>query len=232
MQINTLNRVIALFLVGSFMVVLAIFVFRGKIDGYLDTHPNAKALSPAAATLVAVGLLPVTALLGVIVDAFGNLTVRRGIKRLLFERRTGARLFFCAREFDEKEEWKKLFREGLIQSERYKLLRGRLDLLSPLSAGLFFRTAKREHNEWLVQHLSMYHLSANFVIIAMLGFVLALYRCSAGLAIASFLTGYLLMIFALDQFLYCYQIAFRNAVLELIQTEGKSEPDTAALEGK
>ena len=226
MQLNTLNRVISLFLIGGFVIVLATASLTTQISGFLKLHPVDSSWGPAAGVFLAVGLLSVTALAGTIVDAVGNLTVRKVIRRWLGKRRLGSRLFLCGSEFNETQRWKGIFEEALNSSPRYKSLADSRDVFNSFSAVLFFRTAEKEHAEWLIQHHSIYHLSADFVVI-LAG--LCVFLWTRGLLISaalSLLCAYLLTTFALDNYLYTYQISFRNAYIAIREgdTPGPLKP--------
>jgi len=242
-QLNTLNRVISLFLIGGFVVVLSAVLLREeiakKVDPFFARAPSRRGLEPMAGVLLTVGLLSATALAGAIVDALGNLTVRRFITKILSKDRFLAGLFWCAGEFDEYESWRKTFEAALENNRKHESLVGKPGMMKPLSAGIFFRTADKEHVEWLVQHHSMYHLTADFVVILLIGAVLAFVGAIVGavrvawqldlfllaLTCASVAAAYLLMTFALDHFLYSYQLTFRNAYLALKDEEPHRVPD-------
>src|SRR6185436_1906757 len=169
MQLNTLNRVISLFLVGGFVVFLGAVYLREDIgrEGkkFVSEYSLGSGWGPTAGVFMAVGLLSVTALAGAIVDAIGNITVRRFIRKVLGRYRFLAGLFLCAGEFGEQARWREVFRVAISNSTKHRPLAGKKEMISPLSAGLFFRTAQKEHAEWLIQHHSMYHLSADFVVV-------------------------------------------------------------------
>lgn len=236
MQLNTLNRVISLFLIGGFVVFLIAVLFRegiaARVQIFASQHSFGLGWAPAAGVFLAAGLLSATALAGAVVDAIGNLTVRRLIRKVLGRRRFLARLFLCTGEFDEQDRWRKAFRDALKGCEKHKPIADKEDLLNPLSAGLFLRTAGKEHAEWLTQHHSMYHLSADFVVVLLITAIFSWSRDLPQLAFGSVAAAYLLTTFALDNYLYTYQLSFRNAYLELkdepeqvpVPTVGKSEP--------
>lgn len=211
MQLNTLNRVISLFLIGGFVVVMAVVASEAHIEPLLKRYAT---MSAPAATFMAVALLSLTALAGTIVDAFGNLTVRSWIQKTLAKNREVARLFWCVSEYDEYACWREVLRGALVNNRNHARLSGD-DMIKAASAALFFRTSGKEHTEWLIQHYSMHHLSANFaiILIACAGwtFFVGAYAISG----ASILCAYLLTTFALDNYLYAYQVTFRNAYLAL-----------------
>lgn len=103
-------------------------------------------------------------------------------------------------------------------------------MLKALSAGFFFRTAEKEHAEWLVQHHSMYHLSANFVIILIACAVWSFHAGFCWLTFGSILGAYLLTSFALDNYLYTYQLSFRNAYLALTDVRDAEPNEGGAQE--
>lgn len=224
MQLNTLNRVISLFLIGGFVVFLSAILLRediaGKVQKFASQHSFGPGWAPTAGVFLAVGLLSATALAGAAVDAIGNLTVRRLIRKVLAKRRYLARLFLCTGEFDEQNRWRNAFKAALEGCEKHKSIAERDNMLNPLSAGLFLRTAGKEHAEWLTQHHSMYHLSADFVVVLLITAIFSWLRDLPNLTFGSIAAAYLLTTFALDNYLYTYQLSFRNAYLEL---KGESE---------
>lgn len=215
MQLNTMNRVIALFLIGGFVIVMLAVAFESEIRALLNQYSKMEVGAPAGVFL-AVALLSITALAGSIVDAIGNLTVRRLIRKWLAKDRSRAMFFFCAEEFDEQDRWRTAFQTSLTSEPRYKNL-AHPEMIKAASAGLFFRTATKEHNEWLVQHHSMYHLSANFVIILIACASWSFANAEHVAGVACLIGAYLLITFALDNYLYTYQLSFRHAFLALME---------------
>lgn len=96
MQLNTLNRVIALFLIGGLVTVLAATALEKQILPTLERYSK-MGLGPSAGIFLAVALLSITALAGSVTDALGNITVRRLVSRALAKRRLLAALFFLRR---------------------------------------------------------------------------------------------------------------------------------------
>ncbi|HEY0144285.1 MAG TPA: hypothetical protein VGF48_25595 [Thermoanaerobaculia bacterium] len=221
MQLNTLNRVIATFTIGTFVVTLTVVALGTRMEALLERYFE-DAFGASTAVVIAIALFSVTVLAGTIVDAFGNLTIRRWIRFKLARRRELARLFFCGDEFDEQERWRKTFITALSDDVRHQTLaESDLATVKAMSAGIFFRTAEKEHSEWLIQHHSMYHLSANFVILLSTVAILAFTSGSWLLGVTTVLGAYLLMTFALDNYLYTYQLSFRNAYLALADDKTK-----------
>lgn len=223
MQVNTLNRVISLFLKGGLLVVIcAIYFFDGPHD-HLRLKNFVQAGGAGSGVFLAVGLLSVTALAGTIVDAVGNLTIRRFVV-WAGARRAWARLLFCRDEFDEQERWRCAFIATPEIIERYGRLIDKKEMQKPLSAGLFFQTAQKEHAEWLIQYYSMYNLSADFVGVLLGWAILAFWRGELLGAFACFGLAYLLLTFALDNYFYTYQLSFRNACLAVRNEPVSAEP--------
>ncbi len=215
MQLNTLNRVIALFLVGGFVVLLATMSFEHAIRLFVQPYAQLQMGAPAGVFLAA-ALVSLTALAGAVVDAISNLTVRRFVRKVIGVSRSRCRLFWCAGEYDSQDRWRQAFVEALAESETLSAFGGdKQQMIKALSAGMFFRTADAELKEWLVQHHSMYHLSGNFVVVLIGGaFWCVSHRWWYG-SIGCMASAYLLVTFALDNYLYTYQLSFRNAFLAL-----------------
>jgi hypothetical protein len=229
-QLNTLNRVIALFLIGGLVTVLAAIALEQQILPTLERYSKL-GLGPSAGIFLAVALLSITALAGSVTDALGNITVRRFVSRSLAKRRLLAALFFCGVDFDAQDRWRTAFKDALGDDARYKASVRQDDMLKALSAGFFFRTAEKEHAEWLVQHHSMYHLSANFVIILIGCAVWSLLHAGYCYALGSSLGAYLLTSFALDNYLYTYQLSFRNAYLALTDVRDAKPDEGGGAQG-
>jgi len=211
MQLNTLNRVIALFLVGGFVVVMAAVAFDVQLRGALKPYSE---LGAAAGVAMAVALLSITALAGVVVDALGNLSVRRVITKWIAKDRLRAGLFFCTDEFDAQNRWRQVFQDSLKRDPRHEEVVND-DMIRGASAVIFFRTAEKEHTEWLVQHYSMFQLSTNFVVTLLACATWAFLERQCCLALLSIAGAYLVTTFALDNYLYTYQLTFRNAYMVL-----------------
>ncbi|HYI08460.1 MAG TPA: hypothetical protein VEK57_05285 [Thermoanaerobaculia bacterium] len=223
MQLTTLNRVIALFIIGAFVVTLAALGLGSDLEALAERHFE-DAFGASTAVVIAIALFAITVLAGMLVDASGNLTVRWLIRFKLARRRSVAWWFFCGDEFDEQDRWRQAFANALANDVRYHgLATWELDTLKALSAGLFFRTAQKEHAEWLIQHHSMYHLAANFVLLLLAVTVWAVATGSWGWAAAMVPGAYLLLTFALDNYLYTYQLSFRNAYLALLHDAAAPE---------
>jgi hypothetical protein len=225
MQVNTLNRVIALFLIGGLAVVLAAVALKEEIEALSCQYPRFGA-GPSSSVFLAVALLSITALSGTIVDAMGRLTVRR----LIAGAAKGHFLTYLLvgrRGFKSQDRWRAAFESALFRDPRHRVLATQEEMIKPLAATIFFRTAGKEHAEWLIQHYSMYHLSTNFVVLLIVCAIWSLIEgCFASadsialkgwlvLASVSIVVAYLLMTFALESYLYSYQLIFRNAYLTM-----------------
>jgi hypothetical protein len=221
--------VIALFLIGGLVIALAAVAFEEPIRPILERYSKME-LGPSAGVFLAVALLSVTALAGTVIDALGNITIRWFIRRLLARRRFPASLFLCGGEFAAQDRWRKAFQDALESHPRYNTaFAPRDDMIMDLSAGFFFRTAEKEHSEWLIQHHSMYHLSANFVIIVIACVVWSLRAKLYYVAYGGILGVYLLTSFSLDNYLYTYELSFRNAYLALIDVRDAAPNDGMTL---
>jgi hypothetical protein len=214
-QINTLNRIISLFLVGGLALLALVFFREGQIRAILSGNAISPGSGPAMAIVLTVGLLSLTALVGAIVDALGNLTVRRLIRGILSRKLLFARAFFGTAEFREFNQWRRVFREALNASQRHQTLSGREELVDSFAASLFFDTAEGGHSEWFTQHHSIYYLASNFVVVLSLSALYASVYNTYAVAGWSLAGAYLLTTFALDKYLYTYQMAFRSAYLAL-----------------
>jgi hypothetical protein len=229
MQLNTLNRVIALFLIGGFVVLLVAVAFKASIWAAVEPYSK-KELSAVMGVVIAVALLSVTAFAGSLVDAVGNLSVRRLIRFQFAVRRPLAALLGSGHEFDERDLWQEAFERAMASKPMYETLleQKQPDMIRALSAAIFFRTANKEHAEWLIQHHSMYHLSANFVVILFSGAIWALCQRWCIAAVASVVGAYFLTSFSLDNYLYTYQLSFRHAYITITDPQDTSTKANAA----
>lgn len=208
MQLSTLNRVIALFLIGGFVVVMATVAFKDEIETLLPQSSNWTGI------FLAIALLSAAALAGTLVDALANLTICLLIRKWIAKGRSRARLFFCGGDFDVQDRWRSAFHAAIEHDPRYKKLAND-DMIQATSASMFFRTAEKAHTEWLVQHYSMYHLSANFALVLIACAVWAFVSSAYLLGFLCIAGSYLLTTFAVDNYLHTYRMSFQNAYLAL-----------------
>lgn len=231
MPVATINKTVALFLVGYLGLGVVIVVGRQSILGFWREHQE---LSGASGS-VALGLLSLAlaALIGAIIDGLADVTVRRLIKWGA-QRESFARLFGQRRVFQSVAIWKAHFDEQLARADERLFTKIASDEALPklhLATGLLHAHAPPHHIEWVFAHYSTHHLASNLTVIALVGApLLAATAVGAGgdatatimtTCLAMVVSAYALLSLALDRCLYTYQAEFRFAAIWLAELDAK-----------
>ena len=225
MPVVTINKTVALFLVGYLGLGVIVVVGGQPILSFWREHQE---LSGASGS-VALGLLSLAlaALIGAIIDGLADITVRRLI-RWGAQRESFARLFGQRRVFQSVVIWKAHFDEQLAQADEHLFTKIASDEVIPklhLATGLLHAHAPAHHIEWVFAHYSTHHLASNLTVIVLVGSpLLAATAFNGGATMAIIATGltivvsaYGLLSLALDRCLYTYQAEFRFAAIWLAE---------------
>ena len=229
MPVVTINKTVALFLVGYLGLGIAAVLARQPILGFWRGHQE---LSGASGS-VALGLLSlaVAALMGAIIDGLADVTIRRLIK--WGAKREGfARFFGQRRVFQSVEIWKAYFDEQLVQADERLFAKIAGDQALPklhLATGLLHAHAPPHHIEWVFAHYSTLYLASNLAFLVLVGppVLVANVVESDGhaaawiiaTAMAMMVSAYGLLSLSLDRCLYTYQAEFRFAAIWLAEIE-------------
>jgi len=183
MQFTTLNKIINLFLIGTFTIVMIVvesILLKIDIDfSVLKELTNSLGL-PAFILLASIFSVPVVIFVGVTVDVATELTVRRGVKELL-KRESLIWYFFAKPDLDEKLHFEEEVENLLQKSGKYNSLLKKKEadnsstgkFGTSFGVAFFFHKANGEVVEWVIQHYSVYLLATSYLFILSL-FVLAM----------------------------------------------------------
>ena len=229
MPVVTINKTVALFLVGYLGLGILAIVGRQPLFDFWRSHQE---LSSASGS-VALGLLSlaIAALVGAIIDGLADVTIRRLVKWGA-TRKTFARFFGQRRVFQSVEIWRAYFKEQIAQSDHRLFNKIAGDHGLPqlhLATGLLHVHAPPHHVEWIYAHYSTHHLASNLAFIALAGppVVVATFAAHDGVVtgwiiatgLAMIVSAYGLLSLSLDRCLYTYQAEFRFAAIWLAELE-------------
>jgi hypothetical protein len=161
MQVTTLNKVIALFLVGGVVAFLATGLHWEQLEGSL---PSSATKESGFWVFFAFLLLPVSALMGAVVEGFSQVTLQNILKKSRSNRKI-ASLFGQRRAHDCLNKWQD-FLTSLVQKDcRYQWLAPVNDsdrwALRSTAADFLLQSARSGKFEWLVQHYATFVLASN-----------------------------------------------------------------------
>lgn len=241
MQPTTLNKIVALFLVGSLSLLFCFLINWDILCPvlYQEDSSSDPPLSPAIAVLAAFFLLPASALLGATVDGLAALTIRRLI-RLSRKKRGVAFLFGKSGDYDLLIAWHDKYKEALEASRAYStFLEQDPDLVYSVGPGQLFRTAKADHLEWVTRHYATFLLSYNFAFVVGLATIIAPFKLldnpfTLNQLVVLILFGvvmfYGLCSLAVDRYLYAFHASFRNGWMAIHAPELECEQDRLSEE--
>ncbi len=205
MPITTLNKVIALFLVGGVVILLVLFLHWNQIpfltkaasdarstphsgkDSAPAKEANAGAGKPSSASadkeapepprveesgfwvLLAVLILPLSALLGGVVEGLSHVTLVILLRKAR-ECDLIAKIFGHARTKEGLDTWLKRLQNTLAQDRNYEWFnavatKDRPRTMRSTAAGVFLQTATENNFEWLVQHYATHVLASDLAFI-------------------------------------------------------------------
>jgi len=183
-------------------------------------------------------IVSLAAVLGLVCEAFTDLTVRRFLKYAA--KKDGLVSFFRQRELlEDHNRWQAMFNQALAKNKEVQRALLGAECGEPRSAGGFFYvTAKDSSIAWLDSHYATYYLASN------LAFLAAIFQCYILVAAAlqtyswhaiAVSTAILVAFFyafcslGIDRYLYSYMFIFRHSGLTLLirvedpKSQGKSE---------
>jgi hypothetical protein len=235
MPISSLNKVIALLIVGSIALLWIGILFWTPLSEFALKY---KDLGNAGGAVVA-GLLFLagSALVGSVIEALTDLTVRPLIKKAR-RQRSWARFFGQAVLHDDLAFWELFFREKAERNELFQhVVATQEPALGRLAWGILHKNSSKEHADWAATHHAMYYLAANLsVLLTLVAFSAFPMVAARGLGLLAFFLVaavfvpciYLLWSLAIDRYLYTYLVTFRFGVLYLSEAaspQTTSRPD-------
>ena len=159
---TTLNKIIALFLVGGVVAFLAIGLHWKQIEMPLSSSPTDDS---GFWVFFAFLLLPVSALMGAIVEGLSQVMLQGLLKRAHLNR-TVARLFGQTRAYEHLNKWQDYLALLVPKDQHYQWLAPVDEADKPwalrsISADFFLQSAQPGKLEWLVQHYATFVLASN-----------------------------------------------------------------------
>lgn len=237
MPLSTINKTIALFVVGYLALAVVIIVWWKEVVALWSAHQGFF----GSAGSVGLGVLSIAlaALAGAVIDGLAEVTVRRFIKWAA--RRRGMAFFFGQSEvFRSVEQWKAYFQSQLDQSDEELFRTVGQDhprLRLHLAIGLLHAHAPSQHIEWVFAHFSTHYLASNLAFLVLVTTPILTFRgVSAGgdpvawvvaAGGAMLVATYGLLSLSIDRCLYTYQCEFRFASLWLSKAQANRAPEAA-----
>jgi len=217
MHFTTLNKLIRLFLIGSFGFLLAVAIseqFRDFLNDVLNTQPS------ESAVVLSLVFFSTAIVLGALVEGLADATTRPWLEGAL-QSRWRAALFLKGAEFDQINTWKSGIRSLSVDSDFDALFE---KYPKSLTSSILHKYALPNHVTFVDTHYSMFMMASSFV--ALVGLViptslvyvligqitLGQFGVSLFLALAGL---FVLCIFALDNLLYSWLAIYRHAWLWL-----------------
>lgn len=175
MPVTTLNKVIALFLVGGVVAFLATGLHWEQLESSL---PSSATNDSGFWIFFAFLLLPVSALMGAVVEGLSQVTLQNVLKQARSSK-TVARLFGQRRAHECLNKWQDLL-ASLVQKDRnYQWLAPVDDADKPwalrsTAADFLLQSARPGKFEWLVQHYATFVLASNLACVVALAVIYVL----------------------------------------------------------
>ena len=177
MPLTTLNKIVAQFLVGGVVLVLALVVHWAQFKPMLFGSGNA---SPGAETgfwvVAGVLIVPLAALLGGIVEGLSDVTLRRILKKT---RKWRWLAWALARQdaCDGLQRWRDQLQKSLRRSRSFHWvvnpdLNPRKEpewFVHSASAGTFLLSAREDEFRWLVEEYATFVLTSNLAFVLICG---------------------------------------------------------------
>ncbi len=256
MQTNDLNKIVTLFLVGTLGTAILTLSAWDSLVAFHDA-PNSSSIAPAQispgiAVVVVFFLIPMSALLGAIIDSLANITVSRFVRKS----RSSSNLAhaFC-RGYSYKLvcQWKRKYVDAVEESEIYRPLIDTndqdLDAVIATAAGHLFHSGKTEAINWTTRHHATFVLACDLAFLILATFLTMIYRITfygainiAGvslgpsslpwIALVGTVSVYSLCSLAVERYLYSFYFALRASCFDMYSTKPPSwnnNPDSREM---
>lgn len=222
MQVTTLNKIINLFLIGTFVIFVtfaeAIVWSRGIDINQLQSLITLG--SPVFVFITTLFSVSTIILLGIIVDALSNMSFRPLIKNVARSRRCMS--FLLSRKYEREHQYLKgKFEKCFETVNRFEHLRDAKQYGRNFAVALFFHTANKENIEWVVQHYSIYLLATSYLFVVCLSLLsvplipMVGWGMKALIILVTLLSIYILSYEACRKYLYSYGVIYRHDVVVL-----------------
>jgi hypothetical protein len=229
MPLSTINKTVALFVVGYLALAVVIVVWWEEVLSLWSAHQEFF----GSAGSVGLGVLSIAlaALFGAVIDGLTDVTIRRFVKWAA--KRRGMALFFGQSEvFQSVEQWKHHFQAQIDQSngELFRTIGKDHPLFRlHLATGLLHAHAPSHHIEWVFAHFATHYLASNLAFLVLVSTpILALHAVSGSVnpiasvlaaVTAILLAAYGLLSLSMHRCLYTYQAEFRFAAIWLSEAQ-------------
>src|SRR3954454_13305736 len=167
MPLSTINKTVAIFLVGYLGLGVTLVIWRDEILAFRQAHQEL--FDSAGSVTLGILSLALAALMGAIIDGLADVTIRRFI-RWGAKRRGVARFFGQTEVFRSVERWRCYFNEQIDQSDESLFLKVANDeplFRLHLATGLVHSHAPPHHIEWVFAHFSTHYLASNLAFLVL-----------------------------------------------------------------
>ena len=229
MPLSTINKTVALFVVGYLALAVVSVVWWQEVLSLWSAHQEFF----GSAGSVGLGVLSIAlaALSGAVIDGLADVTVRRFVKWATKRRRMV--LFFGQSElFQSVEQWKHYFQSQIDQSndELFRSIGKDHPLFRlHLATGLLHAHAPSHHIEWVFAHFATHYLASNLAFLVLVSTPMLTFRAVSGTdnpiawiipaTMAMLLAAYGLLSLSVARCLYTYQAEFRFAAIWLSEIQ-------------
>lgn len=224
MQSSNLNKIVALFIVGSALIFLLVMLNRHSI---LEHVGDLEAFPAGVGVIAIFFLFPLSILAGAVIDGLANATLGRILRR---SKESGwvVTVTFKRNSYELHNQWKTKYLDAMEAAGFADLLGGDDYSVSRTSAsGHLFYNGQTFAQDWSARHYSTFYLSYNLaflMLVAMVGGALCDWHSASqflvyiGVCLVAFwgLCG-----LAVDRYLYSYTFAYRHGCFDLKM--GKAE---------
>lgn len=248
MSLTTLNKVVALFLVGGFLLTILLAHHLQSISTALQSAQANK--GSGIWVLAAFLILPVVASAGAVAEGISEASFQKLVRR---SRKSRSIARFLRHEASRVRYvfWSDRVRYLLSISPRFQLILGDAfeDRVQSTSAAIFLWSANAENFSWMVRHYATFVMASNFAAVLSIGYIYSLTRVLVGRfvtlkdppllptsPVAFALTSLLVFIatwslcsIAASRFLYSHELFLRHSCLELTEDCLESSKDDGGL---
>ena len=234
MQVTTLNKIINLFLIGTFVIFVT---FAEAVVWSLGGDINTLQVlivslgSPVFVFIATLFSLSTIILLGIIVDALSNMSIRQLIKKVAQSDRCMSFLL-SKRQLAEHQYLKRKSEESFKTVSKYRHLRDTKQHGRNFAVALFFHTANKENIEWVIQHYSVYLLATSYLFVLCVSLLtvplmpMVGWRIKGLIIFVNMLSVYVLSYEACRKYLYSYEVIYRHDVVVLSNEQPEERTNT------
>jgi hypothetical protein len=240
MPVSTLNKVISLLVVGSLAMAALLVACWPRASAFLQANleANAKLVGTTGVGLIGFLVFTESALfLGVLIDGAAELSVRPAVNRAV-RSRCASRFFRLRRTFERTEKWETQMLDLAVGRHLCSGWGEFDERARQIATAIFFARASKDHLDWVASHHSTYHLATGFVVIVpflcaaiFVGIIVPNGGSWAHITVyallclvAALVVCYLLLVLAVERYLYTFGATSRFAVLCLDKAFQSSLP--------